>query len=130
MLGAIATTVLALAWPALRSRLYAGPWPVIDALVVAWGLLHPARKIALYGVLPLTGRHLVWLTIGVTILFALFRGVAPFVPHLLVVAGALAWFGPLRAWRTRRRPGQPGRADAGQGFSFEEWYRKNVERRK
>ncbi len=126
-LGAAVTTALALVWPELQGRYFAGAWPAIDGLVVAWGLLHPTRQINLYGVLPLSGRHLVGLTVGMTILFALFRGFAPFVPHLVIVAGTLAWFGPLRRWTSRsgRKAAKRPPPGGGQVFSFEDWHKKN-----
>ena len=61
----------------------------LDALLVAWGILHPHRQILLFMAVPVSGRTLALLTVGGTVLFAIFTGPAAFVPHLL--AEGLAW---------------------------------------
>ncbi len=109
--AAAATSLLALVWPRLRVGLWAGPWPVIDALVVAWALRFPGRQLAFMFVLPVTGQALLWLTVGGTVLSAVFYGLAPYVPHLLAEALVALWLrGPrlrlprLPRWLRRRRP--------------------------
>lgn len=87
--AALLATLLALLWPALDTYPFAGFWAVLDALVVAWGLNHPFRQILLFFAVPMSGKTLVWVTVGATVLFALFTGVAAFVPHLL--AEGVAW---------------------------------------
>jgi membrane associated rhomboid family serine protease len=77
----LATCALALVWSSLGSLPYLGPWPVIDALIIAWASLFPARQVFLYFVLPLRGRSLVYATLGGTLLFALLTDVPSFVPH-------------------------------------------------
>jgi membrane associated rhomboid family serine protease len=109
--GAV-TTLLALAWPALRGGAWTGLWPAADGLVVAWALLFPFRQILLFFALPVSGRALLWVTVGGTLLFALFHGVAAFVPHLLA-EGAM-WLhasghGPGRWLRRIRLPRRRGR---------------------
>jgi membrane associated rhomboid family serine protease len=90
--GAAALTCLAsLGWPAVALARYAGPWPVVDALIVAWALLFPERQILLFFALPVSGRSLLWFTLGGTALFAAFGGVAAYVPHLAAEALALAY---------------------------------------
>lgn len=39
-------------------------------LLVAWGLAFPDQQMYIFGILPLTGRNMVYLTIGLEILFA------------------------------------------------------------
>jgi membrane associated rhomboid family serine protease len=108
------TCLLALAWPRLAASGHAGFWVALDVLIVTWGLLHPFQQILLFFALPVSGRALAGITVGATVLFALFLGVAAFVPHLL--AEGLAWLhasgqGPgrwirkLRSSRARRRGG-------------------------
>jgi membrane associated rhomboid family serine protease len=84
-------SLLALAWPGLDGHPFRGFWVAIDALVVAWGLNHPFRQILLFFAVPVSGKALVWVTIGGTVFFALFAlpDVAAFVPHLL--AEGIAW---------------------------------------
>ncbi len=100
--GAIATFfALALALPAG----WAGPWPVLLAFVVAWGLLYPERQILLMLALPVTGRSLVWLTVLGTLLFAVFYGFADFLPEFAAEGLVLLWFrgvSPRGAWQSFR----------------------------
>ena len=50
--AAAVTSLLALAWPRLQLIAVAGPWPVIDALVLAWALRFPDRQLFYMFVLP------------------------------------------------------------------------------
>ncbi len=108
----VVTCLLALVWPRLLASWASGFWVALNVLVIAWGLAWPGRQILLYFALPVSGQALVWITIGGTVLFALFSSVAAFVPHLL--AEGIAWVhlsgnGPGRwlrgmkwPWRRRR----------------------------
>lgn len=76
------TCLVALAWPALRAHPFAGAWPVVSALIIAWASAFPTRNILLYFVVPLHGRNLIYATLGGTLLFALLGGsFVPYVPH-------------------------------------------------
>lgn len=112
-----ATCLAALAWPRLMAMVAVGPWPVVDALVVAWALRFPGRNILLWFALPVSGRALLWLTVGGTVLYALFFGLAPYLPHLLAEGLTALWLlGPrprlprIRLPR-RRRPFEVIHAD-------------------
>jgi membrane associated rhomboid family serine protease len=96
--GALAC-LLALAWPELAGGRFTGFWAALDALIVAWALLHPFRQILLFFAVPVSGQALLWITVGGTVLFSLFGGVVLFVPHLL--AEGVAW-----AWVSGRGPGR------------------------
>ena len=85
----VLASLLALAWPGLGAYRFSGFWVALNALVVAWGLNHPFRQILLFFAVPVSGKALVWITVGGTALFALFTGVGAFVPHLL--AEGVAW---------------------------------------
>ena len=109
--AAVVATLLAPLWPALAAHGFTGFWVALDAMVVAWGLLHPHRQILLFLTVPVSGRTLAAITVGGTVLFAIFDGPSAFVPHL--AAEGLAWLqasgaGPggwLRRIRLpRRRP--------------------------
>lgn len=105
--AALATTLLSLTAPSLvpGSAVWLGAWPVIAALTLGWGLLFPDRQILFYMVLPVTGRALVWVTLGGTLLFILFsRSVGAYVPHL-AAEGLTALY--LRWPRGRRRKRGP-----------------------
>jgi membrane associated rhomboid family serine protease len=112
VVAATATTLLSLAWPALRGGAWTGLWPAADGLVVAWALLFPFRQILLFFALPVSGKALLWFTVGGTVLYALFAGVAAFVPHLLA-EGAMflhaSGAGPGRWLRRLRWPRRRGR---------------------
>lgn len=110
------TSLLALAFPALGTIPYRGPWPIVSALIIAWATCFPGRDIYIYFVLPLRGRNLIYATLGGTLLFALLSGFAFFVPHFAAELGTLVWLrgsplGPLwarikyefayRSWRRR-----------------------------
>lgn len=99
--GAVAV-LLALAVPMPG---WSGPWAVISAFMVAWGLLFPERQMSFWGVLPLSGRNLVWLTIGITLFLGAFYGMRSMVPHLAAEGLMLLWFRGLSlrgAWQSVR----------------------------
>jgi membrane associated rhomboid family serine protease len=111
------TCLIGRVWPALLSASYFTAWPVAEALIIAWATYHPGRTILLYFVLPVSGRNLVYITIGGTLLFALLHGFAGFVPHFCAQGLMLAHlhgFSPRELWlryklrqmqwRPRRRP--------------------------
>jgi membrane associated rhomboid family serine protease len=50
---------------------YLGIWPVVDGLVLLWALRYPDRQLLFFLVLPVSGRTLALLTVGVTALYAL-----------------------------------------------------------
>jgi membrane associated rhomboid family serine protease len=124
--AAAVTCLLALPWTVLQNIPYAGSWAVLDATIVAWGLLHPAREIRLYGVLRLTGRHLVWLTFGLTVLFALFDGLPAYLPHFAAELLVFGWLGPLPALLGRRR--QAAREKQAKDFDLNKWLDKERRR--
>lgn len=109
--GAV-TTLLSLAWPGLAGGAWMGLWPAVDGLVIAWAMLFPFRQILLFFALPVSGQALAWITVGATVLYAIFSGLAPFVPHLLAEgaawiavrgAGRGGWMGRIRLPRLRKR---------------------------
>ena len=73
-------------WPGLTLLGYAGNWPLVDALVIAWAVLYPHRQIFVYFVLPLGGRNLIYLTIAGTLLLGVFNGFGQYLPHLTAEA--------------------------------------------
>jgi len=102
--AATATCLVTIAWPALGTTVYAGPWAVVDALIIAWALSFPGRNIFVYFVLPLSGKNLVYATLGGTLLFALLGGVGHFVPHFAAQLVTLAVLrgAPADMWRRIR----------------------------
>jgi membrane associated rhomboid family serine protease len=91
-LSAAGTCLLArFVWSALWNTYYLGPWPLVDAMIVAWAIFYPHRQILFFFVLPLGGRNLIYVTLAVTLLFALLEGLARFVPHFLALGVTLAY---------------------------------------
>lgn len=43
---------------------------VTVALVIAWGLTFPEYNIYIFGIFPITGKQLIWVTVGLEILYA------------------------------------------------------------
>jgi membrane associated rhomboid family serine protease len=90
----IATTIVAFFWPPLRDLQHIGMWPVVNALIVSWGMLYPDRQVNLFFVLPITGRMMTWLVIGGTVVYGIavggLPGILAFTPHLF--ASGAAWF--------------------------------------
>jgi membrane associated rhomboid family serine protease len=129
--AALLTCIVGRLWHVVGLIPHAGSWPVLDAMVMAWGLLYPARQLRLYGVLRVTGRHLVWITVGGTVLFALFYGAAPLVPHFAAELLVACWLGPLRKlpawWKGRRQATLVARARA---FDLHQWVEKDRRRRR
>lgn len=97
-LSAAVTTLLALVVPQLAGGAWAGAWAVLSALIVAWASLFPERQILLMFAIPISGRALLWVTVGGTLLYAVFGGVFSYVPHL-VAQGLMALY--LRGFSAR-----------------------------
>jgi hypothetical protein len=89
--AALATSLLALlsadAWHLYR----VGGWAVCDVLVIAWARQYPDATLALYGVVHLSGSRLITTTIGITIVFAIFRGPLTMAPELFACAAAYSY---------------------------------------
>lgn len=95
-------------WPFGHALAYGGMWPVINALLVTWGLIFPRQRLSWFGALEMTGAGVARLFTFGTPIFALVMGDSPsiparlleFAPHLSAVG--LAWLlvagGPRRAW--------------------------------
>lgn len=103
----VATTLLGLVWSRASVTAHVGMWPLVNALLVAWAMLHPDAQVNIWGVLPISGRNLALLVTGGTVLYAVYSGVAEFTPHLSALA--LAWaqsrggVGGGRSWRQAKR---------------------------
>ena len=112
----LATCLVALGIPEMRTQFFLGMWPVVSALIIAWATYFPGRDILVYFVLPLRGQNLIYATLAGTLLFALLGGFPRFVPHfaaqfLMLAALRRTPFGPIwarlryelayRRWRRR-----------------------------
>lgn len=89
--GGLLTTVVGLVWEDVYRTQYLSIWPLVDALIIAWALLFPNRTILFMLMLPAAGKNLMYLTLGMTGLFAIMYGVSSFVPHFLTMAVMYAY---------------------------------------
>jgi membrane associated rhomboid family serine protease len=89
--AAVATCLIALVDASVMPQTYLGGWALTTAMVVAWGLWFPTRVVRIYFILPITGFWLAWLTIAITVVYAVYAGWEGFLPELTGEAGILAW---------------------------------------
>jgi hypothetical protein len=86
---------------------YAGIWPVLNALLVTWGLIFPNQRLSWFGALEMTGATVAKVVTIATPLWALAVGqggvlgrLLAYLPHLAAIG--LAWLlvagGPRRGW--------------------------------
>jgi hypothetical protein len=107
--GAGAITALLLAPFGVEMR-FRGIWPLVNALLVCWGLLYPEQRLSWFGVVEMRGltvaRLMGWGTPAWVLLqglsgLGLLAALATYLPHLaaLLVAWLLVGSGPRRGWR-------------------------------
>jgi membrane associated rhomboid family serine protease len=96
--AAVVTTLLALASSTVWHMSRLGGWVVSDVLVIAWARQYPDSTLVVYGLLRLRGRDLITVTIGITVVFALFTGPFVMAPELLACAAAF-WYPGTRLTR-------------------------------
>lgn len=89
--AASATCLVARLDPSVLEGTYLGGWPTSLALTVAWGFWFPDRVIRIWFVIPIRGLVLAWLTVAVTIVFAVYSGWERFVPELAAEATMFGW---------------------------------------
>jgi membrane associated rhomboid family serine protease len=102
--ASVGTCLIALVDPPVRTQAFIGAWPVVGALVVAWGLYHPWRVVRIWFVLPLRGYVLAWLTVGLTVAYAIYSGWESHLPSLLAQATMIGWAFKNRIKRRLSRP--------------------------
>ena len=85
------TVLVGLVWGDVRAWQYVTMWPMLEALIIAWAIWFPSRQILVYFVIPLSGRNLVLVTVGGTLIFALLLSINVFVPHFLAEGLTLAY---------------------------------------
>ena len=66
--------------------LHLGGWASGDLLVIAWARQFPDRQLTLYGMMTVSGRNLVYLTIAITAAYAIYAGIVAFSPELVTCA--------------------------------------------
>lgn len=109
-LAGVGTCAIALALPGASQRFHLGGFALTDALAFAWALQFPTERLIIFGMLRLAGRQLVALWATITLLLALYLGIAAMLPEL-IAAGAAIWHGTggLTGVVSRRTPPPPPR---------------------
>jgi membrane associated rhomboid family serine protease len=105
--GSLAQVVVGVLVPPVHRMAFYGGLGVVDAVAVAWAISHRDQQVRLFFVMPVTGRGLLWIVVGLNVLYA----IAFEVRHEGIVTpfgGMLAgWLGsdgsPLRRWLLQRR---------------------------
>jgi membrane associated rhomboid family serine protease len=112
--AAVGTCLVALVDADVRASTYLGSWALTAGLVVAWGLTFPNNVVRIYLVLPIRGAWFAWGTVALTIVYAIYSGWSHFLPQLISVALAVAWFYRrilLARWSNARRSFEAHRRD-------------------
>lgn len=115
--SSIATCLIALVDPGVMNAPYLGGWSTAAGLTVAWGLWFPDRVVRIYFVLPLRGVVFAWLTVAITVLFAIYQGWERYVPELCAEAATFAWLYQgvfMERWRKARADRGKRRREAAQ----------------
>lgn len=98
-LAAAATSIVALAWPAVAQSWYFGDAPVLNALAAAFAVSLPSATIFLI-VLPIQAKLLLPISAGITLLSMIFaRSAAPFLPHAFGLGAGALFAGGVRTPR-------------------------------
>lgn len=111
--GAALVTLL-VAWLLDAQFLYVGIWPLVSGLIVMWSIRYPDQQVLLMFVVPVTGRVMGLITVGVSALMCLYevatRGLGGLVEYApLLSALGIAWVlaggrvGLPRRWRLQWR---------------------------
>jgi len=105
VLGAgLATTAFGLIWAPAQRLGYTGVWPVANALLFTWALLHPDAEMRWFFAISVTGKTVALVLVVGTVLYGLYLGglvgIAAMVPHLSALA--VSWVLLQRRARVRR----------------------------
>jgi membrane associated rhomboid family serine protease len=79
--GAVTCVIARLLWPTLMGADYLGMWPAINGLFIAWAVMNPEASVYISFVLPVKGRNLIYVIVGMTVIFSMIKGPAFFIPH-------------------------------------------------
>ncbi len=99
--GTLVCLVARFVWPSPFFSARLTLWPLIEALLIAWGLRYGERRMRLFFMAEISGRASVWLLILATALYGAVNGFAVVLPHLaaqLVMLVAVRGIGLRRLW--------------------------------
>jgi membrane associated rhomboid family serine protease len=102
----IGTCLIGLVDPLVFANTYLGGTALSTAMVVTWGLWFPDSVIRIYFVIPIRAYWVAWLTVAVTVIYAMYSGWTHWLPELLSEASVLLWM--YRATLVRRWKGSVG----------------------
>jgi membrane associated rhomboid family serine protease len=105
VVGTITSLIGRFVWTEVLLFPYLGLWPMNEAMLIAWATLFRDRQILLMFALPTSGRNLVLLTIGITVVMAALYGFPLFLPHFVAEFVALVYMDVIsvRPWIARAR---------------------------
>jgi membrane associated rhomboid family serine protease len=105
VVGALTCLVGRYVWSEVAAVPHLGLWPMEEAMLIAWASLYRDRQILLYFALPVAGRNLIALTIGITVVMGALGGFHHFVPHFIAELSALAYMNGIsvRPWVARAK---------------------------
>ena len=89
--SAVGTCLVAQVDAAVMARAYLGGWALSSSMVVAWGLWFPERVVRIYFILPIRGFWIAWLTVAVTVVYAVYAGWEGYLPELFAQGSILGW---------------------------------------
>lgn len=91
LVAAVGTCLISLVDRSVGPQLFVGSWPLAEAVTVAWGLTFPDRVVRIYFFIPIKGYVLAWLTVALTVVYAIYSGWDHFLPNLLAEGAMLGW---------------------------------------
>jgi membrane associated rhomboid family serine protease len=91
IVGALTCLVARFLAPLLMPLPMPGVFAVLEMMVIAWAVLFPDRTILLFLVLPIRARHLIPITIFITVLMGIFGSFVMLTPYLIAIALALVY---------------------------------------
>ena len=91
LIAAVGTCLVAQVDPPVMEHAYLGGWALGSAMIVAWGLWFPHRVVRIYFIIPIRGFWIAWLTVAITVVFAIYAGWEGYLPELFAEASILAW---------------------------------------
>jgi membrane associated rhomboid family serine protease len=106
VLVGVATCVIGrFLWADVALVPHMGLWPMNEALIIAWAVLYRDRQILMFFALPMSGRNVIGLTIGITVVLAALYGFHLFLPHFVAEFAALVYMDVIsvRPWILRAR---------------------------
>ncbi len=87
--AAVVTTLVALIAPQTMYLSRTAGWVIGDVLCIAWARQYPTAIVQVYGLLALSGKRLIAVTIGATVIFAIANGPLVMVPELFACFATL-----------------------------------------